>query len=260
MTTHRIIIGLLALAATLSACGRSPVPAAPNLSGTWGHQRVFGIDSVCAEALPGGSLRAIECAGSEQAPTGNRPGSDFPTYKPEFKARVAALNQRQVREDTVLRCYPPGVPRIGPPAKITQNEREVVFLYDDPNGSFFRIIPIDGRTHRPDISASYLGDAVGHIDGDTLVVETVNFTDETWLTDNGAFHTKDLRVVERLRRVGDTIDYQAIAHDPAVLAEPWTVRPRVLQRSTRELEEPPRCEERDLEHIVDDTQFHDNPR
>jgi ABC-type branched-subunit amino acid transport system ATPase component len=43
-----------------------------------------------------------------------------------------------------------------------------------------------------------LGDAVGRIEGDTLVVETVNVTDETWLTDNGAFHTKALRVVERV--------------------------------------------------------------
>ena len=91
------------------------------------------------------------------------------------------------------------------------------------------------------------------------MVETVNFTDETWLTDNGAFHTKDLKVVERLRRVGDTIQYQAVAHDPAVLAEPWVMRPRELSRSTVELEESPRCEERDLEHMVDGSS-HENPR
>jgi hypothetical protein len=91
------------------------------------------------------------------------------------------------------------------------------------------------------------------------VVETVNFTDETWLTDNGAFHSKDLKVVERLRRVGDKIQYQAVAHDPAVLAEPWAMRPRELSRSAIELEESPRCEERDLEHMVDG-QYHENPR
>lgn len=134
------------------------------------------------------------------------------------------------------------------------------FLYDDPNGSFFRIIPIDGRTHRTDVEASYLGDAVGRFDGDTLVVETVNLNDETWLTDNGAFHTRDLKVIERLRRVGDRLEYQATAEDPAVLAEPWTMRPRTLRLSDRELEEPPRCEDRDLPHMVDPSHFHDNPR
>lgn len=143
---------------------------------------------------------------------------------------------------------------------IVQNSREVVFMYDDPNGSFFRIIPIDRRAHRTDVEASYLGTGIGRFEGDTLVVETVNFTDETWLTDNGAFHTRDLKVIERLRRVGDRLEYQATAEDPVVLAEPWMMRPRTLQLSDRELEEPPRCEDRDLPHMVDPSQYHDNPR
>jgi hypothetical protein len=107
------------------------------------------------------------------------------------------------------------VPRIGPPAKIIQNAREVVFLYDDVNGAFFRIIPTDGRPHRKDVPASYLGDAVGRFEGDTLIVETVGFNEDTWLTDNGAFHTKDLKVVERFRRVGDTIEWRATVNDPS---------------------------------------------
>ena len=153
---------------------------------------------------------------------------NFPKYKQEFLAKVKDLSERQVEIDTALQCQPPGVPRIGPPAKIVQTAREVLFLYDDVNGSFFRIIPTDGRAHRKDLPASYLGDAIGSYEGDTLVVETVNFNEETWLTDNGAFHTKDLKVIERLRRVGDTIQYQATAYDPAVLAEPWKERTQTL--------------------------------
>ena len=251
---------LLIVTALLVGCGPSDPPAVPNFTGTWGHQRVFGIDEVCGKTLPDGSLRAVDCPERNDAAPAVASGTDFPTYKPEFIAKVDELRTRQVSMDTVLRCYPPGVPRIGPPAKIVQNAGEVIFLYDDANGSFYRVIPIDGRTHRTGISSSYLGDAIGRIEGDTLVVETVNLTDETWLTDNGAFHTKGLRVVERLRRVGDTIEYQATAHDPTILAEPWTLPVRVLRRSDRELEEPPRCEERDLAHMVDATQYHDNPR
>jgi hypothetical protein len=251
---------LLIVTALLVGCGPSDPPPVPNFAGTWGHQRVFGIDEVCGKTLPDGSLRAVDCPERNDAAPAVASGTDFPTYKPEFIAKVDELRTRQVSMDTVLRCYPPGVPRIGPPAKIVQNAGEVIFLYDDANGSFYRVIPIDGRTHRTGISSSYLGDAIGRIEGDTLVVETVNLTDETWLTDNGAFHTKSLRVVERLRRVGDTIEYQATAHDPTILAEPWTLPVRVLRRSDRELEEPPRCEERDLAHMVDATQYHDNPR
>jgi hypothetical protein len=238
----------------IAAC--SPRPrSVPDLNGTWGHQRVFGIDDVCAERLPDGSIRNGECTAEAESPA-----PSFPKYRPEFIAKVADLRERQVQTDTILRCYPPGVPRIGPPAKIVQTADQVVFLYDDPNGSFFRIIPIDGRGHRPGVSSSYLGDAIGRFDGDRLVVETINFTDETWLTDNGAFHTRNLKVTERLRRIGDTIEYQAEADDPAVLTERWTLPPRVLRRSDRELEEPPRCEERDLEHMVDPSQYHENPR
>ena len=244
-------------AAIVAALGCTTDEGRPDLTGTWGHQRVFALEFVCPEVKADGSVENQECRAAAAA---EERGPGFPKYRPEVQAKVDELREKQVAMDTVLRCYPPGVPRIGPPAKIVQNDREVVFLYDDQNGSFYRIVPVDGRPHRSGLSASYLGDSVGRFEGDTLVVETVNFTDETWLTDNGAFHTRDLRVVERLRREGDTIEYQATAYDPSVLAEPWVTQPRMLRRSDEELEEPPRCEERDLEQMVDPTQFHENPR
>ncbi len=169
------------------------------------------------------------------------------------------LDDRQVETDPALRCVPPGVPRIGPPWKIVQSDREVVFFYDDLNGGFFRTIPTDGRPHRAGLSPSYLGDAVGRFEGDTLVVETVNFNDDTWLTDNGAFHTAELRVEERLRRVGANIEYRAVAYDPAILTEPWMMRPRELFPAAREIEESAPCVERDLAHMVDRS-HHENPR
>jgi hypothetical protein len=266
MTRSVLGLGLAAAVALAASCstpsrGRADVSpsAQPDLNGTWGHQTVFGIDFVRPERRGDGTVCVGGCTPQPETGGDTDPPTDFPKYKTEFLAKVADLNERQVRADTVLRCYPPGVPRIGPPAKIVQTARQVVFLYDDPNGSFFRIIPTDGRPRRTGLSTSYLGDAIGRFEGDTLVVETTNFTDETWLTDNGAFHTMDLKVIERLRRIGPTIEYQAVADDPAVLAEPWVLRPRVLRLSAQELEEPPRCEERDLRHMVDGS-HHENPR
>ena len=94
----------------------------------------------------------------------------------------------------------------------------------------FRIIPIDGRGHDPvrakDIS--YFGDAVGHWDGDTLVVESVGFNDESWLASGGYFHSYDMKVTERLRREGNILHYQATVEDPTVLLQPWVMNAREL--------------------------------
>src|SRR5437867_4744504 len=209
----------------------------PDLNGTWEHGA--GISFVRTQRLPDGSVCVIDCPQEQSAPRRNFPGAgdrgtNFPKYKPEFLAKVKSLSDRQVQTDTLLQCQAPGVPRIGPPHKIIQNAREVVFLYDDVNGAFFRIIPTDARPHRKDVPSSYLVDAVGRWVGDTLVVETVNFNEDTWLIDNGAFHTKDLRVVERLCRVGDTLEWQATAYDPAVLTQPWTVRTRTIRLTAHE--------------------------
>ena len=100
---------------------------------------------------------------------------------------------------------------------------------------------------------------MGYWEGDTLVVETTNFNEDTWLTDDGTFHTTDLRVVERLWRESDTLNYQATAFDPAVLAEPWEKQVRVATLDDRELLPAPPCIERDLDLIIDGS-HHDNRR
>ena len=261
------LITLHAQSASSSAKATPRVDGRPDLNGTWdtGYNEVV-IGFVQPQQLPGGSLCVSGCppaAGTARAGGAGRAGGApagpaRPRYKPEFQAKVKALDANQVKEDSILRCQPPGVPRIGPPGKIVQTRREILFLYDDVNGSFFRIIPIDGRSHRKDLPSSFLGDSVGRWEGDTLVVETVNFNEDTWLTDDGAFHTKDLRVIERLRRVGDTIEWTATAHD-SVLAEPWTAPARTLKLTDQELEESARCEDRSLAHMQD-LSNHDNPR
>ena len=178
--------------------------------------------------VPGGRFRAptpsqkiSETVVSASTAAGNQ-GTGYSRsarIQTRIPATVADLEARQVDEDPSLTCLPPGVPRIGSPDKIMQNENEVVFLYDDLNGAFWRIVPVNGASHR-DIQPTYLGDSIGWWEDDTLVVETVGFNARTWLTDDGSFHTENLRVIERLSRDGDTLHYQAIAHDPEVLAQP----------------------------------------
>ena len=262
MTTRRVVAEITSVGVILSsfvlfvhvAAAQAPITASghPDLSGTWDNGS--GIDFVAPVQI-GASICVRGC---DTNPRGIQAG-DRPTYRPEVMATVNDLEARQVEEDTVLRCFAPGVPRIGPPDKIVQTSTELVFLYDDYTGNFFRVVPIDGRPHRTDVEPGYLGDAIGWWEDDTLVVETVNFNDDTWLTDDGSFHTTDLRVIERLSIVDDTLRWAATAHDPEVLAEPWELRTRTAYRSDSEILEAPPCIERDLDHLVEPL-HHDNIR
>jgi hypothetical protein len=267
--THRFRPGLLPALALSAALGSLASPATadearPDLSGTWDNGGGIAFvrpeqegANICLFGCPDAEPRPAPAAAA--APAAAPPGPDRPSYKPEFADKVADLNARQVEEDPVLRCMPPGVPRIGPPDKIVQTETEIVFLYEDVSGPFFRVVPLDGRGHREDIGASPLGDSIGWWEGETLVVETVGFTDQTWLTDDGSFHTPALRVVEKLSLDGDALLWNATAYDPDVLAEPWELRPRRATRAEHEIVVAPQCIERDLEHMQD-ASSHDNPR
>ncbi|HMB73089.1 MAG TPA: hypothetical protein VKQ06_05930 [Gammaproteobacteria bacterium] len=251
---------MLAALCVASVCAQE-TPRTPSgrvdLSGVWfgGFQPSLGAvtdgESVCMASCE-------EIEGSEDVRM-QFPPTERPTYKPEYLARVAELNENQVIEDPVLRCENPGLPRIGAPDKIVQTDSELVFLYDDVNGSFWRVIPVDGRGYREDLEPTFLGDALGRWEGGSLVVETVNFVDETWLTDDGAIHSDQLRVVERFSRDGDTLTYQVTVHDPVMLAEPWVKQPATLNPARFEIVESPPCRERSLP-LMQDLSSHDNPR
>jgi hypothetical protein len=258
-----IAAGVCVAAASLESSAQSStdVPRGPDgrpdLNGTWYNGD--GVLHVQPVAKPSGSICIVGCEDELTEPAPARVPVERPSYKREYVAKVRDLDARQVDEDPALRCMPPGVPRIGPPDKIVQIPGQLVFLYNDITGNFFRTIPTDGRGHRTDVGPDYLGDAIGHWDGDTLVVETLNFTTDTWLTDDGSFHTADLEVTERLWREGDELHYQATAYDPAILTEPWVKAPRVATLTARELVPAPPCIERDLDLIIDNT-HHDNRR
>lgn len=159
-----------------------------------------------------------------------------PLYKAEFWDRVQYLDLHGNYLDTAFLCAPVGLPRIGAPARIVQLPGEVILMYNNRNT--WRVVPTDGRPHgkEDDRDQTYLGDSVGHWEGDTLVVEAVGFNDETWLsnvaTAPGWFHTTEMRVVERFRREGNTLYYGYTVYDPDVLAEPWVVGPRAIQLNT----------------------------
>jgi hypothetical protein len=83
-----------------------------------------------------------------------------------------------------------------------------------------RIVPLDARTHLPASVRQWTGDSRGRWDGDTLVVETLGFSDKSSFRGSG----ENLRVTERFTRVDErTIDYRFTVEDPMTWARPWTV-------------------------------------
>jgi hypothetical protein len=101
--------------------------------------------------------------------------------------------------------------------KIVQSEGSVVILIEMIHEA--RIIPLDGSAHLPSSIQQWLGDSRAHWEGDTLVVDTTNFSDKTNFRGSGA----GLHLVERITRVSpDTINYEFTVDDAGTWARPWT--------------------------------------
>ena len=232
----------------------------PDLTGTWqGGSTLRGSwDDANAGFGVGGSGKnpdAPPVIGSNERPAGREAA---PYQEWAAKKVLESFNKRAI-DDPTSRCLPPGVPRsvmLGLfPQKIVQTQKEIVVLYEYMHT--FRMIPLNAE-HPDDVLASYMGDSIGHWEGDTLVVDVTRLTDETWMGDNGLFHSRKLHVIERLRRVGDTIQYQVTAEDPEVLQKPWTLS-RTLTLQPDALEEAAPCVDKDAGHYVT-LEHHDNTR
>jgi hypothetical protein len=109
--------------------------------------------------------------------------------------------------------------------------REFVVLYLEMNHDA-RIVPLDGRPHLPPSLRQWMGDSRGRWEGQTLVVETTNFTDKTASfsarVGAGGFEIgsgEHLRLIERFTRVNaNTLTYEFTVHDPTTFTRPFTGR------------------------------------
>jgi hypothetical protein len=227
----------------------------PDLNGVWHHYFMQGGYTPLKPGESAAFSFAIAGPGVKELTATHT----LPEYRPEYAAKVKAADDQQEKIDPTLHCMAPGVPRLGPPNQIVQTPGQIVFLYTDLNGEFFRVVPTDGRPHRTDAEESYNGDSIGRWDGDTLVVDTNNFVDDTWIEENGLLHSNKMHVTERLTRKGDTIRYEVVVDDPVMLSKPWVMDPRTVILQDDVLEEAPPCIEKDASHLTD-LSHHTNAR
>jgi len=174
-------------------------------------------------------------------------------FQPWAKTLYEHRQETQSKDDPTGWCVPGGVPRsdaVPYPFKIIYTDDEVVILYEAVHS--YRQIFVDGRQAPKDPNPNWLGYSVGHWDGDSLVVETSGFVENSWLDNGGHPGTQAMHVTERFRRkdfghaeIFITID------DPKAYTKPWSVTlPLQLQPDTELLEYICTENNKDLEHLV----------
>lgn len=247
-------------AAAAQAAAKMPTPRTadghPDLTGLWNGGGNGNVNVVIDEKgnvhIPLNSRETSPVNFERDSGIRQRADSNRPIYKRQFWSKVEYLDENGNAEDPTFSCMPAGVPRMGPPQKIIQLPNELIFLYQTKNT--YRLIPINGK-HPPadELEGTWNGDSIAYWEGDTIVIDSIGFNDFGWLGWPGYFHSEDLHVIEKLRRVGNVLNYQSTAEDSTVLMKPWVLNPRTLLLNTDPkgtLPEELPCAERSLQHMT----------
>ncbi|MBD07543.1 MAG: hypothetical protein CMD70_02340 [Gammaproteobacteria bacterium] len=148
-------------------------------------------------------------------------GNDLPYQASALEKRQTNYENR-LTDDPEANCKMVGVPRITYmpyPFQIIQTPNQIVMTYEWVHS--IRNIYMNSE-HPEGPIQWYMGDSRGYWDGDTLVVDVVHFTDETWFDRSGNYHGEGLHVIERYTRLGpDHMQYDVTVEDPEIFTEPW---------------------------------------
>lgn len=102
-------------------------------------------------------------------------------------------------------------------------ELQRVYIFDVGGPHTFRTIYMDGREHPKDLQPSYYGHSIGRWDGETLVVDTIGYTERAWVDREGTPVTEKLRLTERFTRMDmNSLKYEVTFDDPGAYTAPWT--------------------------------------
>jgi len=155
-------------------------------------------------------------------------------------------------DDPTAHCFVAGVPRshyAPAPFQILQVPGYVLILHERMS---WRRIPLVAGTPLPDHIRLWMGDSVGHWEGDTLVVESSHFNGKAWLNETGDVITHAQTVVERFMPVGNNqIIYRATVSDPLAYTRPWTIEIPFIGSDDELLEVACLEDNNDLQHLKD---------
>lgn len=173
--------------------------------------------------VPSKEVLAMGAVGSVPSYWGSVVGGKIP-YLPEALEAKRRNQEDWVHRDPEIKCYLPGVPRamyMPFPFQIFQSE-SAFFMAFEYAGAVRNIYLQDPGPPQVD---SWMGQSVGHWEGDTFVVVSNGFIDQSWLDRAGNHHSYQMTVTERFDLVSPYhIMYEATIEDPLTFSEPWTIR------------------------------------
>jgi len=185
------------------------------LRNEWGT-RTFGFTSLVVDP-PNGRVPEMTAAGKARGDAVARVGTFGPGPFDKFEdfSYYDRCITRGIFGSVLPSIYGNGI-------RIAQGPSEISITYEMIHDT--RIVQLGNKPHLDSSIQQYMGDARGHWEGDTLVVESTNFTDKTSVGARGP-HSDKLKVVERYRRVDpQMIEYRATINDPATFTAPFTYR------------------------------------
>ena len=215
----------------------------PDMQGVWARRGV-GLQEANAPDSPLGEFNStgqpyptifntgVSTAGDRSVLQGRPAGVIDPAdrvlpWRPEADAARREFIPKMIPPSSLAyieksaRCVLPGPLEADDrhPYQIIQRPGSFVMMYEYNHVT--RIIPTDGRPHVGADIRLFMGDPVGHWDGDTLVVDTTNFNDQTSLGRTVPYHSDALHTIERYTRIDpNIIDYQITIDDPRMFTRP----------------------------------------
>jgi hypothetical protein len=191
--------------------GTSASAATPDITGLWSRLR-----------SEGASARGYQPLFFEFSKT-ELPMTPWARAKYETARKTYRESAKNVLDDPLLQCFPPGLPRIyllPHPMQIVQIPGQVIMLFEYDH--FIRRIFTDGRTHDLSQGPLWMGDSIGHWEGDTLVTDAIGFNDKTLLDRVGHPHSDQLHLTERIRKIDPrTMEIDFTLEDAKAYEKSW---------------------------------------
>jgi hypothetical protein len=221
---------------------RAPGTSHPDLNGIWQALNEANWDIELHMAKPALALRegphgplpakpvlAMGAIGSVPPGIGVVEGGKIP-YTDQGLATRQANQENWLERDPEVKCYLPGVPRatyMPQPFQIFQNATSVFMAYQYA-GAVRDIYMEDPGPAQVD---AWMGQSVGHWQGDTLVVEVTGMNGQAWLDRAGNHFSWQAKVTEQYTPMGPNhLHYEATIEDPETFTQPWTISMPIYRR------------------------------
>ena len=223
-----LLLAIMPAAAQAPSALSRTADGKPNLNGIWQAMNEANWD-IQAHTAAAGPVSALGGAYAVPPSLGVVEGNEVP-YQPAAAARKKENFAKRLTMDPEVKCYLPGVPRamyMPYPFQIIQSQKHVMMVFEYAGA--VRTIYMDDHREAP--ADSWMGWSNGHWEGNSLVVDSTGFTDQTWFDRAGNFHSDALHVVERFTTLtADSLRYEATIEDPKVFTRLWKMSMPLYRR------------------------------